>query len=395
MTPWRQILVTLLLEVSSEHGQFVNAEFGIERRETARSGPGGGASGEGRRVIVVRKGRTRINLALQGGGAHGAFTWGVLIRLLEDDPRIDGISGASAGALNAVVLASGLLNGGTAGAGRALDQLWREIGRLAQMTPLGAGGFTQMAADLAIQFLSPYQLNPWDLNPLRSVLERVVDFDALRTAARPRLFVAATSVMSGRARIFANGELSSDVILASTCLPQLHRAVDIDGEPYWDGGFSANPPVVPLIEVSPARDVVLVQINPLAAARMPKTPREIRDRVAEIAFGRPLADELERLREASARTIWPAALINPRRWRLRRHRLHVIDGSVELGRLDARTRQDPKWPLLLELRERGWRAADGWLRGRRGDRSTPPCEPSSIGVQEPHLAAIAQGRGPG
>jgi NTE family protein len=346
-------------------------------------------------VILLRKGRPRLSLALQGGGAHGAFTWGVLTRLLEDDPLIEGISGASAGALNAVVLASGLLNGGAAGAGRALDRLWREIGRLAQITPLGAGGLAQMAADLAVQFLTPDQLNPWDLNPLRSVLERVVDFDALRIATRPRLFVAATSVISGRARIFANGELSSDVILASTCLPQLHRAVAIDGEPYWDGGFSANPPVVPLIEGAPARDIVLVQINPLRAARMPKTPREIRNRVAEIAFGRPLADELERLREASARATWPSAWISPRRRRLRRHRLHVIDGSADLGRLDARTRLDPKWPLLLELRERGWRAADGWLRGRRGDRSTPPCEPSSIDVQEPHLAAIAQGRGPG
>jgi NTE family protein len=330
--------------------------------------------------MMIRR-RARWGLALQGGGAHGAFTWGVLARLLEDDPRIEGISGASAGALNAVVLASGWLSGGATGASRALDQLWHEIGRLAQVSPLRAGGFTRMAADLAAQFLSPHQLNPWGLNPLRPVLERLVDFASLRTTAAPRLFVAATSVMSGRPRIFTNAELSSDAILASTCLPQLHRAVEVDGQPYWDGGFSANPPVVPLIEGCPARDVVLVQINPLAAERAPRTPREIRDRVAEIAFGRPLADELERLREASAPTIWPLAWIKPRRRRLARHRLHLIDGSAELGRLDPRTKVDPTWPLLLDLRERGWLAADSWLRGSRRARSTAPRKPVSIGPE--------------
>ena len=332
-----------------------------------------------RSLTIVRRRRDRLSLALQGGGAHGAFTWGVLARLLEDDPRIEGVSGASAGALNAVVLASGWLGGGAAGAGRALDELWREIGRLTQMNPMRAGGLTRMAADFAAQFLSPHQLNPWGLNPLRSILERMVDFEGLRAAAAPRLFVAATSVMSGRARIFTNADLSSEAVLASTCLPQLHRAVAIDGEPYWDGGFSANPPVIPLIEGCRARDVVLVQINPLAAGRVPRTPREIRDRVAEIAFGRPLADELARLQEAAAGAIWPLAWIDRRRRRLARHRLHTIDGSAELGRLDPRTRMEPSWPLLLELRERGWRAADAWLRQGRGARSTAPPEEASIG----------------
>jgi NTE family protein len=244
-----------------------------------------------------------------------------------------------------------------------------------------------MAADLAAQFLSPHQLNPWGLNPLRSVLERLVDFEGLRATAAPRLFVAATGVVSGRPRIFTNAELSSEAILASTCLPQLHRAVEVDGQPYWDGGFSANPPVVSLIEGCPARDVVLIQINPLMAERAPRTPREIRDRVAEIAFGRPLADELERLREASAHATWPLAWINPRRRRLVRHRLHVIDGSAELSRLDARTKVDPAWPLLLELRERGWSAADAWLRGDRGARSTVSPKPASIGSQSERGAA--------
>jgi NTE family protein len=330
--------------------------------------------------MMIRR-RARWGLALQGGGAHGAFTWGVLARLLEDAPRIEGISGASAGALNAVVLASGWLSGGATGARRALDQLWHEIGRLAQMSPLRASGFARMAADLATQFLSPHQLNPWGLNPLRSVLERLVDFERLRATAAPRLFVAATSVVSGRPRIFTNAELSSDAILASTCLPQLHRAVEVDGQPYWDGGFSTNPPIVDLIEGCRARDVVLVQINPLATERAPRTPREIRDRVVEIAFGRPLADELERLREASAHRTSPLAWIDARRRRLVRHRLHLIDGSAELGKLDPRTKLDPTWPLLLDLRERGWLAADRWLRGGRRAGSTAPPDPVSIGFQ--------------
>jgi NTE family protein len=222
--------------------------------EAAVSGRGWDALGGCRRPL-------RLNLALQGGGAHGAFTWGVLIRLLEDEFHIEGISGASAGALNAVVLASGWLRGGSAGAAQALDELWREIGRLAQVNPLRASGLSQLAADFAAQFLSPYQINPLGVNPLRPVLERLVDFARLRHTEPPRLFVAATDVTTGRARIFRNHELSIDAVLASACLPQMHSAIEIDGTPYWDGGFSANPPLLPLVEACAARDLLLVQIN--------------------------------------------------------------------------------------------------------------------------------------
>jgi NTE family protein len=194
-------------------------------------------------------------------------------------------------------------------------------------------------------------------------------------------------VMTGRAQIFTNGDLSSEAVLASAGLPQLQRAVAIDGEPYWDGGFSANPPIMPLIEGCRGRDVLLVQINPLAAERVPRTPREIRDRVAEIAFGRPLADELLRLREAAVAPRWPLAWIGRRGRRLARHRLHTIDGSIELGKLDPRTRVEPTWPLLLELRERGWRAADAWLRRGRGTRSTAAPAPASIGRRAEGVAA--------
>lgn len=320
---------------------------------------------------MLRRRPERLNLALQGGGAHGAFTWGVLARLLEAGIRIEGVSGASAGALNAVVLAAGWLRGGAAAAAEALDELWREIGRLAQMSPLRAGGLTQMAADFAAQYLSPYQLNPLGANPLRAVLERLVDFERLRAADTPRLFIAATEVKSGSARIFRNPELGVDAVLASACLPQLHPAITIDGEAYWDGGFSANPPLVALVEGCRGRDLLLVQINPMRVERTPRTPAEIRNRIAEIAFGRPLAEELERLRRG-ARSFGPMAWLRPRRRRMLRHRLHTIDGSAELSRLDPRTKIDPTRPLLLDLRERGRMAADSWLRGRAGERSTGP-----------------------
>jgi NTE family protein len=328
-------------------------------------------------TAILRRRPARLNLALQGGGAHGAFTWGVLARLLEAGIRIEGISGASAGALNAVVLAAGWLRGGAAGAAGALDDVWREIGRLAQLSPLRAGGLTQMAADFAAQYLSPYQLNPLGANPLRAVLERLVDFERLRAADTPRLFIAATSVATGCARIFRNPELGVDAVLASACLPQVHPAITIDGEPYWDGGFSANPPLVALVEGSPGRDLVLVQINPLRAERTPRTPLEIRNRMAEIAFGRPLAEELECLRRAAGSSGSPIAWLSTRRRRLLRHRLHTIDGSAELSRLDPRTKMDPTWPLLQELRARGWMAADTWLRGR-GERSTAPAAAAKL-----------------
>src|ERR687892_360367 len=225
----------------------------------ARSGCGG-------RARALRRRPERLNLALQGGGAHGAFTWGVLVRLLEAEIRIEGISGASAGALNAVALASGWLCGGAAGAVRALDELWREIARLAQMSRLRAGGLTQLAADFAAQFLSPYQLNPMGVNPLRPVLERLVEFERLRAVELPRLFIAATNVAT-------------------------------------------------------ARDVLLVQINPLRAERLPRTPREIRNRIAEIAFGRPLAEELERLQQRAGAAFAPLNWLTRRRRRLARHRV--------------------------------------------------------------------------
>jgi NTE family protein len=311
-----------------------------------------------------RRGRPLVvNLALQGGGAHGAFTWGVLDRLLEDGGfRPEGISGTSAGALNAVVLASGWLEGGPEAARAALARLWRQIAALARLRPLCGTPLSQMAADLAANLLSPYLLNPFDLNPVRSIVEELVDFERLRRERGLQLFIAATNLRTGRGRVFRNGDLSSKAVLASACLPQLHQAIEIDGEAYWDGAFASNPPLLPLVQCCRARDLVLVQINPIATERVPRTAAEIRNRVGEIVFGRPLLEEVARLDVAARRARQPLAWFSPTSRRLARHRLHRIDGSAVLAALEPSTKLDPSGPVVERLWELGRDAADAWLR---------------------------------
>jgi NTE family protein len=316
-----------------------------------------------------------INLALQGGGAHGAFTWGVLDRLLEEGRFApEGISGTSAGALNAVVLASGWLEGGPEGASTALGRLWRKIADLARLRPLRAAGLSQLAADFAASLLSPYYLNPFDLNPLRSIVEELVDFERLRAERTLQLFIAATNLRTGQGRVFRNRDLSSRVVLASACLPQLHQAVEIDGEAYWDGAFASNPPLLPLVQCCKARDLVLVQINPIETDGVPRTASEIRNRVGEIVFGRPLLEELAQLGEAARRARPPLAWFSPVGRRLARHRLHRIDGSALLAALQPSTKVDPSWPLVEKLLQLGRDAANDWLQlgtVRRRPREKP------------------------
>jgi NTE family protein len=307
----------------------------------------------------------KLNLALQGGGAHGAFTWGVLDRLLEDERfALEGISGTSAGALNAVVLASGWLAGGATGARQGLETLWREIAALARFSPLRAGGLTQMAADFTAQLLSPYQLNPLGLNPLRRILGQLVDLERLRAERSLKLFIAATNLRTGRARIFQSPELSADVVLASACLPQMHQAVTIEGDAYWDGGFVSNPPLAALVEHCGARDLLLIQINPDAVSELPRSARDIRNRMAEIVFGRPLAIELETLAERRRRARSPLRWLSPTARRFARHRRHVIDGGPVLAALDPASKIDPDWPRLVQLRDLGRNAAEAWLHER-------------------------------
>jgi NTE family protein len=246
----------------------------------------------------------RVNLALQGGGAHGAFTWGVLDQLLEDGRLgIDGISGASAGAMNAVMLADGLIRGGPNQARQRLADFWRAAsvnGSLPEMSRHIADQLSMASVPMKTwlnsmgRFLSPSNMNPLNLNPLKQLVERFVDFDAIRTSGRD-LFISATNAQTGDLRIFTTSELTADAVMASACLPMLFRAVQIDGVPYWDGGYTSNPPLLPFLQTQQSADVLLVQLFPLQRAAMPTSSREIVGRIGEIGFNAPLFAELRAL----------------------------------------------------------------------------------------------------
>jgi NTE family protein len=259
--------------------------------------------------LLGRTRRKKINLALQGGGAHGAFTWGVIDHLLEDG-RIDivGVSGASAGAMNAVMLADGLARGGPQEARKRLAEFWRAasiggnlpgpqravVDRLLSLLPI-EGTPVQYMVDAMSRFLSPYDLNPLNINPLKGLIERFVDFDAIRNHSGLDLFISATNVHSGRLRVFQRSEINADVVMASAALPLVFRAVEIEGEPYWDGGFTGNPAILPLIEANDIEDVLVVQISPLSRESTPTSVRDILHRVNEITFNASLDSELRAL----------------------------------------------------------------------------------------------------
>jgi NTE family protein len=247
----------------------------------------------------------RINLALQGGGAHGAFTWGVLEHFLSDERiSIEGISGTSAGAINAVMLADGLARGGADEAQKRLADFWRAasstgnlptlqrtvLERLLSFTPL-EGTPVQAWFDAVSRYFSPYDINPLNINPLKDLIERFVDFDALRADSGLQIFVSATNVQTGRVRIFPRAKLTADAVMASACLPLLFRAVEIDGVPYWDGGYLGNPVIFPFFRTTTTEDVVVVQINPLVRQATPMSSSEIMNRINEITFNSSLIGE--------------------------------------------------------------------------------------------------------
>jgi NTE family protein len=324
-----------------------------------------------------------IDLALQGGGAHGAFTWGVLDRLLEDDELVfDGVSGTSAGAVNAAVMACGLVAGGRAGARAALDAFWHDVASHGRC--FGQG--TPWAADLAasapvwplpwpaeahpfhawaaqwLRLFSPYQWNPLGLDPLRDVLQRHVrEADLQRSPVA--LFVTATSVRTGQARVFSAGELSVDALLASACLPQLSRAVHIAGEPFWDGGYSGNPALWPLIYRTSALDVVLVRVNPLQRLQLPKTAAEIADRVNEITFNAGLAGELRAI--AFVHKLVSKGALDPGVYK--DLRLHMVADEEGLSPLPPSSKLNTDRAFLLRLRTLGRGAAERWLQAHRDD----------------------------
>ncbi len=316
-----------------------------------------------------RKPDNRINLALQGGGAHGAFSWGVLDALLADSRvALDGISGASAGAMNAVVLAHGWMNGGRDGARQALADFWTAVGR--QLPPSlvtqghdDAYGLAPVAQWFAAWagYFTPAQLNPLQLNPLRDLVWQRIDFARLRADCPFRLFVAATNVATGRLRLFREHELTADMLLASACLPRIHHTVEIDGEAYWDGGFSANPAVYPLIHDCTAGDILLVLLSPLRREGTPVNRDEIETRIGELGFTTHLMRELQlyvRLVEAAGTSFLAAGRLERR---LRRLRFHLI----EAGEVAALQRSDTKMlahgPFLEMLRDAGRAHGKAWL----------------------------------
>jgi NTE family protein len=268
----------------------------------------------------------------------------VLDRLLEDGRlAVRAISGTSAGAMNAVVLADGFAGGGAEGAREALERFWRAVGDAARLSPVGRSAGWLVIERLG-RVLSPYALNPLGINPLRSILESQVDFG--RVNAGPiDLHLAATHVRTGRPRVFGRGEITAEAVMASACLPQLWQAVEIDGEPYWDGGYSANPALQPLIEGPGARDVLIVQINPVVRWETPTSARAILARASEIAFNASLLHELASI----ARTERPAV------------RLHLIDGAAAVADEPASGKLDADWGHLSRLFGRGRLAADAWL----------------------------------
>lgn len=310
--------------------------------------------------LRTRKAPRRINLALQGGGALGAFTWGVLDRLLDEAHiRFDTVSGASAGAMNAVVLASGLAAGGRSEAKAALGAFWTEVGRAGRLSGAGLAPGTLMAAFGA--FLSPYQTNPLNLDPLRRILTDLVDFERLAKASPVRLVVSATNLRTEKTRLFDETSLGIDAVLASACLPMLHHAVWIDGDPYWDGGFSANPPVLPVLKRSQADETLLVRLIEVGSDTPPARVPEITAHVHRLAFNRPLTDELDRLalfarmgKELGGNA--PALLR-----RAARHRLSEIDAARHLDQRLRAQAVRPSPDVIGALFSRGRAAAGAWL----------------------------------
>lgn len=318
--------------------------------------------------------RRPISLALQGGGSHGAFQWGVLDRLLEDD-RIDirAVTASSAGAMNAAALISGLHTGGTEGARSQLDLLWREVnlsgGRnvfgdssiwSAAMTPgwLKDSSLWRSAENAAMS-MSPYQFNPFNLNPLKRVLDTAVDFEAVR-ASSIRLFVAATAVKHGRARLFENPEITDQVLLASACLPHLFQAVEIEGEPYWDGGYLANPALWPLVYADTPDDILLLPLNPFVREEVPRAAGDIMDRLNEIVFNAPLVAELRAIAFVQD-MIADGRLKRTGDNRYRRLMLHAIEPGPWLGAQSLSSKFNTEWTFLNELKAHGREAAGEWL----------------------------------
>jgi NTE family protein len=326
-----------------------------------------------------------VCLALQGGGSHGAYTWGVVERLLEEpDVEIEAVSGASAGAMNAVVLTYGYMNGGRQGAKEALERFWQAVASstFAGFTPGRSVPNPATSAYLSLtRYFSPYQLNPLNINPLREILSREIDFAALRERSPVRLFISATGVRDGKLRIFTERDLTREALLASACIPSFHHTVTVDGEPYWDGALTANPPLSVLVYECKSPDIILVALpTTKGMEEVPSTADAILDRFTQISFSSTLSTELHsiRLAKALAEQSWLSFGSTDRR--LRRLHLHTIDAPVEVAELDGVSRFKTEPGFIAALRMQGRERAEEWLRAP---------------VKLPHPCLSPEGRGVG
>ena len=346
-------------------------------------------------------GQRQIALALQGGGAHGALTWGILDRLLEEESfDFLGASGTSAGAMNAIVLADGLVRGGRAQARRQLRQFWEQVGKMpgfgSQFGPVSG----EAAAKLPLEYtpayamweavsrnLSPYDLNPWNFNPLRAPLEEMIDFERLRAQPDFQVMVCATDVRTARRRVFTNEDISVDAVLASACLPQLFPAVEIDGHAYWDGGFTGNPALTPLLQRMPACDFVIVRVDPVNRDQAPRSMHDIMDRVREIGFNSSFWLELATL--AIILKLVDAGFLPSERFG--RFRFHAIAASEEMEKLAGTSKLNNHMAFLEYLFALGRSTAARWLElngPALGQRSTVDLQRV---LPESALAAFDQG----
>jgi NTE family protein len=324
-----------------------------------------------------------IELALQGGGSHGAFTWGVLDYLLSDDRiYIEGICGTSAGAMNAVVLADGLDRRGKEGAREALQNFWSSVSKTAMFSPFQRTPLDRMLGrwtldyspgfiifDILSRFVSPYQLNPFNINPLRMQLEALVDFDHVRKAEGIKLFVAATNVRTGKQRVFHREEMTADMVMASACLPFVFQTVQIEGEAYWDGGYMGNPALFPLVEECGGRDILIVQINPIQREDIPFKASDILNRINEISFNAALIKEVRSI-------AFLKQLIEVQNLKKEKYKdvfFHRINADEELKELSVSSKLNAEWAFLKHLHDVGYRTANVWVEEnyeRLGNRST-------------------------
>jgi NTE family protein len=325
----------------------------------------------GKRAAPRRKSRA-VNLALQGGGAHGAFAWGVLDRLLEDGRiTFEGISATSAGAMNAVVLAWGYTQGGADGARESLAAFWEGVSdagmkfnpyrgmpwasNMGDFSLDRSGNFVLM--EMATRLFSPYQLNPMNFNPLREVLDAHVDFERLRRESSVKLFLAATNVETCKVRIFKANEITPEAVMASACLPFLFQAVEIEGQYYWDGGYLGNPAIFPLIYECDSQDVVIVHLNPIVREGCPRTPSAILNRMNEVSFNSSLMREMRAI-------VFVTSLIEQGKLserEFKRMHIHSIRADEEMVQHDASSKFNPDWGFLTHLRDQGRAHADEWL----------------------------------